>query len=346
MHRGPRFQQPDVGHLCLPNAKLGVVVAISYGFPMQSNNRKNIKSLMYLRFIALLLVIYQHLSSNIHSQYHLETDFIGLNSGQFGVALFCGLSGYLSSHRFSSISNWIKKRFWKIYPTYWLVIFLCVFGNYILKYKEITLYSVFLQFLGLSYLVPSESLLNVSTWFITLIIFNYFIVIVLNFFSNKKLVILAIYIYIGFFIILLMNDFHVGFFRQSLTFISCYYLSVMNKYKINFHKFLLLMFVYLTLSTFGFETWYPFVSISVLVIFLKLNISNNYMVKFISDISYEIFLFHGPFIVLFLKFYRENLILSLFLIFVFTINTSYFTQVILEKLKKRCLNFKDVFAAN
>ena len=129
--------------------------------------------LYYFRLLALGLVVYQHIASNLVARVSLSTDLICFNSGQTGVAFFCILSGYLSGLTFRKNKNWLTKRLFKIFPSYWIALLIWLLGNVLLGYKNMEESSILLQFLGLSHLVPSETRLNVATWFITLILFNY-----------------------------------------------------------------------------------------------------------------------------------------------------------------------------
>ncbi len=91
------------------------------------------------RVLALSCVIWQHIATA--SEVAIPTSIWILNIGQLGVAFFCIISGYLSIKSNKSPIVWLKGRFKRIYPSYWLVIgfgFIAnkIFGN-CLKYSTL-----------------------------------------------------------------------------------------------------------------------------------------------------------------------------------------------------------------
>ena len=78
--------------------------------------------------------------------------------------------------------------------------------------------SILLQFLGLSHLVPSETRLNVATWFITLILFNYSIAASAMWLAEKIGALKTLGLYLAITLAVLFFKLDVGFFRQVLVF--------------------------------------------------------------------------------------------------------------------------------
>ena len=72
--------------------------------------------LYYFRLLALGLVVYQHIASNLVARVSLSTDLICFNSGQTGVAFFCILSGYLSGLTFRKNKNWLDEKAFQNFP--------------------------------------------------------------------------------------------------------------------------------------------------------------------------------------------------------------------------------------
>lgn len=87
-----------------------------------------ILSIHYLRGIAALLVVFFHFRSfldNVYVQKDLGTMLFG--SGAFGVDLFFMISGFiisLSTERTSSVSVFVTRRFFRIYPAFIIVFIL------------------------------------------------------------------------------------------------------------------------------------------------------------------------------------------------------------------------------
>ncbi|WP_286792582.1 acyltransferase, partial [Marinobacter sp. Hex_13] len=74
-----------------------------------------------VRGLAALLVIVQHTTNfkNTHLGYYLDI-------GKFGVVIFFCISGYLmiASARKKSPGEFLVSRFFRLYPMYWVSIFL------------------------------------------------------------------------------------------------------------------------------------------------------------------------------------------------------------------------------
>ena len=87
----------------------------------QIDFRKN--SLNTFRLFAALEVLCGHVVIHLHVNYiPILSDFIGLF---WGVPLFFTLSGYLIWHSIGNsktFGNYLKKRFWRIYPELWVAV--------------------------------------------------------------------------------------------------------------------------------------------------------------------------------------------------------------------------------
>lgn len=141
--------------------------------------KKRLIGLDLLRIFAMAGIVFQHLLP-IYDQSPRLTDWIDV--GQFGVTLFCGLSGYLilNGTAKSATRVWLLRRFTRLFPAYWIAL-TCVFLiNAVFQYKPVTAPVVVLEYLGLAGLVDGEHRIGQPFWFITLIIACYLIAAVVR----------------------------------------------------------------------------------------------------------------------------------------------------------------------
>jgi peptidoglycan/LPS O-acetylase OafA/YrhL len=132
-----------------------------------------IDSLDLLRVFAILLVTLQHAASVTN---HYGLTLIGhLSIGQLGVSIFCALSGLLALRDKSLPGPWLLRRLGKLFPAYWIVTLLGFALTWMTRYKPFDAYQFASQMLGLGYLTHGWALVNIVSWFITLILFCYFL---------------------------------------------------------------------------------------------------------------------------------------------------------------------------
>lgn len=93
-------------------------------------------SLQILRALAALAVVFYHVGIAFSSEKYFAIEWMGrwFAAGKYGVELFFVLSGYVIcvAHdkdigRPGQVFNYVKKRFIRVYPTFW-VVFLTVWG--------------------------------------------------------------------------------------------------------------------------------------------------------------------------------------------------------------------------
>lgn len=128
----------------------------------------------WLRLLAIALVTIQHVMS-VTGHYD-KTNVYLLSYGQTGVAIFCAISGYLAfskSHETTRI--WLKRRLLAIYPAYWLAMLFSFSLTWAFNAKPFTLWQFLSQMLGLGYFTHGWELINVVSWFISLILLCYLI---------------------------------------------------------------------------------------------------------------------------------------------------------------------------
>jgi peptidoglycan/LPS O-acetylase OafA/YrhL len=125
-----------------------------------------------LRLVAMALVTVQHaLTLTSHDRW---TTFRSINVGQLGVALFLGISALLGSLSHRPPVPWLMQRLRRLYPAYWLTMAACFALVWITRYKRFGWGLVASQMLGLGLFTHGENLINVPTWFISLLLVCYF----------------------------------------------------------------------------------------------------------------------------------------------------------------------------
>ncbi len=124
-----------------------------------------------LRIGAVLLVTAQHaLSLTRHNDW---SSFRSLNVGQVGVTIFLGISALLGNTSRRRPVEWLVQRLRRLFPAYWLVMIVCFLLAWATSYKKFTPGQVVSQMLGTGFLTHPDSLVNVATWFITLLLVCY-----------------------------------------------------------------------------------------------------------------------------------------------------------------------------
>lgn len=86
---------------------------------------KRIKELDSLRGIAALMVVLYHYTFRFHEKYSYSFlyDVFNFEYGHLGVELFFMISGfviYMSIKNINSPLDFLKKRFYRLYPLFWL----------------------------------------------------------------------------------------------------------------------------------------------------------------------------------------------------------------------------------
>ncbi|MDD5398940.1 MAG: acyltransferase family protein, partial [Dehalococcoidia bacterium] len=156
----------------------------------------------FLRLLAILLVVLSHILS-------MESiDAVRGYLGIMGLGIFFFVSGYLllSSEKPSTGHNtisFIKKRFVRIYPLYWLALILTILLSWLLENNLFDWRTIAVYFLGLqSVFVPRYMVEISSYWFIGTILI-YYLLFPLITFGNKISSILLIGVSVFVFLIVI-----------------------------------------------------------------------------------------------------------------------------------------------
>lgn len=137
-------------------------------------SRQRLAGLDALRLAAMFLVTLQHAISAL-DRYDL-TSVGGVNLGQLGVAIFCAISGYLAFHRSGDVpGRWLLARLRQIFPAYWVAMLFSFTVTWAFHVKTFTFGQFVSQMLGLGYFTHGWELVNVVSWFISLILLCYLI---------------------------------------------------------------------------------------------------------------------------------------------------------------------------
>lgn len=145
-----------------------------------------------LRLVALALVTWQHAAS-VLGAYEI-TQWRGISPGQTGVAIFCAISGFLAClPSRDHPTHWLMKRLKTVYPKYWMV----TIASFLLAYlagsnKSISVGLFVSQMLGTGYFTHGWELINVVSWFISLIVLCYLIAWVIRWVGAPRLCWLAV----------------------------------------------------------------------------------------------------------------------------------------------------------
>jgi peptidoglycan/LPS O-acetylase OafA/YrhL len=124
-----------------------------------------------VRLVALVLVSVQHALTL--SGCDAWAKWGSLSPGQFGVALFLAVSGLLASESRRPPLDWLYQRLKRLMPTYWVALAASFVAVGILGNRSFDLYQIFAQFVGIGLFTHKDNLVNLPTWFISLLLVCY-----------------------------------------------------------------------------------------------------------------------------------------------------------------------------
>lgn len=141
--------------------------------------RPHIIGFDYLRLSAMACVTVQH-GLSVIGRYEWTQIAPGCTLGQFGVAVFCGLAGRFAlndrqvpgARPGDRPDDWIIVRLIRLYPAYWAAT-LFAFALALMLGRPITAGLFVSQMLGLGYFTHGMALVNVVSWFMSLILLCY-----------------------------------------------------------------------------------------------------------------------------------------------------------------------------
>ncbi len=273
----------------------------------------------FIRFLGIIIIVTFHFAP---SKYNLIKIFY---AGSQMVSLFYVLSGFfLTISYFDKINfsfkNFYKKRFLKIYPSYFLSLIICLL--FIIKNNELKLIPTLINFLGLQSLYPNATYyLNPPGWFISTLFFMYLlfplILLLLKKIKPNKInfisLCIVIWVIILTFITNLLNDSyfykagkttsHHLIYYFPLTHLSSFLLGISGGYFVVNSKIK---------KVEGIYSYFLISLISFLIIFLiqfEINIEKIFKIKFPFGGNFYSFLF---LILIFIFFISSNRLLKFF----------------------------------
>src|SRR5262245_25693545 len=117
------------------------------------------------RLLAMLLVVIQHWLSDCDIR--PARIFFKLDSGQIGVAMFFGISGFLGLQgRGANVRQWLTKRLTRIFIPYWIALTGVFIANVIWSYKPVSSVLIVSEYLGLAGWTHRGQIVGVHFWFV------------------------------------------------------------------------------------------------------------------------------------------------------------------------------------
>lgn len=271
--------------------------------PHSASGMPRLASFDYLRLFAMVLVTLQHGMSV--SGYYEQTTWLSVNLGQMGVGLFCALSGYLAFlGGTASALGWLRKRLWQIYPAYWITTVAAFLLTWLAGTKQVDGWLFLSQMAGTGYFTHGWELINVVSWFISLILLCYVIAFVGKWLGTPRLTLVFAAITA---LILLASRIEVDLSRHVLTFCLAGLIAQVGRRPAVMLAMVTGLFVASLLLP---QSVYAACSIALLVLALVWQASETRLARIASGYVYEYFLIHGIFLVVFARFMPQHKLLS------------------------------------
>ena len=291
------------------------------------NSLPRIASFDYLRLFAMLLVTLQH--GMAVAGYYGQTSWRHISLGQTGVGLFCALSGYLAFFGNSAPAiDWIKKRLWQVYPAYWIATVVAFILTWAAGTKRVGVWLFVSQMAGTGYFTHGWELVNVVSWFISLLLLCYVIAFVGKWLDMPQLI-LAIAAITA--LSLLATRSEISLSRHVMTFSVAGLIAQARPRPV-------VMFA-MVAGLFGATLLWPpcfyaAFSIALLALALKWNAAEIRILHVASGYVYEYFLVHGIFLVAIMRFAPQQKLLSSAI----AITLAIVAALILKKLTERLVS--------
>lgn len=240
-----------------------------------------------IRSVALIWVFLQHLLSVTDNA--SWTNVGSFSIGQAGVALFLSISGLLAATSNKPANEWIYARAVKIYPAYWIATLGSLLLAGLFGYKRFGAFQVASQLLGTGLFTHPNNLVNIATWFISLLLAMYLLTYVAKLTQHDFPVML-----IASFLLLAMILYGKANFllAHALTYTLSYsWTKYCQRNGEQNHA------IWITLLFFIFVLWKPVLAYSlfamVVVQVFKQSRIQSRLLERLADISYEFYLVHG-----------------------------------------------------
>jgi peptidoglycan/LPS O-acetylase OafA/YrhL len=243
----------------------------------------------YVRVCGLILVIWQHACSVLGDE--RRNLIFGLTVGQIGVSLFLVISGYLASHTSRTPADWMFARLRRIYPAYWLVISASLVAALLSGYKAVTWRLAIAQLAGVAWFTHGSQIVNVPTWFISLLLACYCLAFLLHMLPGAGWIALAGAVLCS---ALAMS----GFEPLTITHVSTFLIGFgLGKCESERSRaiWLLAAMAYTIVLSIGGSRWSPYSGAAIAALAIGLSINHvDILSHKLADLSYCIYLVHGP----------------------------------------------------
>ncbi|MEJ5210999.1 MAG: acyltransferase family protein [Burkholderiales bacterium] len=255
--------------------------------------------------------------------------------GQTGVGIFCALSGYLAFRGDQSRPwQWLKRRLEQLFPAYWVVTIAGFALTWLVGGKQIS-WSLFIsQMLGTGYFTHGWALVNVVSWFISLILLCYLLAAVAKHSHRAQMVLgVAALISGG----LLLAKAEVDLSRHVFTFALAGIIAIRGVTQLATVALVGILFTLALVASAQFA--YAALSLSFLGVGLAWQAPASVMIRLASGYTYEFFLVHGLFLVAFTRLMPTPVIVSILLaVFVAAVAAFFlrpFARMLASTLSKR-----------
>ncbi len=247
-----------------------------------------------LRVIAIAMIFIQHAMA-VQGYYESTTQW-GVNLGQAGVGIFCAISGYLAfcvsrDHP----ATWLKRRLLTVFPAYWIVTVFAFMLALVIGNDKATLPLFLSQMLGTGYFTHGWELVNVVSWFISLILLCYLIALIAKLSGRAVWLLLTVALLCA---VLLAARQEVDLSRHILGFcLAGAFASLQHRSK-RAPQLIVGASGMMVLGMF-LDTQFVYGALALLLIGLapRLNQAGHSLIVQASRHSYEFFLVHGIFLV-------------------------------------------------
>ena len=248
-----------------------------------------------VRILALMLITWQHAASVLG--YYEVTQWRGISPGQVGVSMFCAISGFLAFHTQSaSVKDWFVKRLIRIFPAYWLVTVGAFALALIGSNKEITFWLFISQMFGTGYFTHGWDLINIISWFISLLLLCYLFVAISLKSGWPKSVLSSIFLLA---LILCVSRFEVSLSRHVMTFALAGLLAHYGNERVVLIVAALMFFFGIVLDP---QLFYSGIAVALLVVVSSVPVVDPACIRRAACYSYEYFLIHGILLVVMCRF--------------------------------------------
>jgi peptidoglycan/LPS O-acetylase OafA/YrhL len=293
-----------------------------------------IKGLDSLRILALIAVTWQHAASALG--FYEDMQWRGISPGQVGVGIFCAVSGFLAfSTTNQNVGQWLINRIIRIFPAYWVATVVAFILTLFVSDKSVSFGLFLSQMAGIGYFTHGWALVNVVSWFISLLLLCYLIAAMALKCGRPSLVLLFVFMVS---VLLCVTRLEVALSRHMISFVLGGLIAFCNEKRLA--ALISLVFIIFGLS-YDPQFFYSGTAVFLLILILLYPVEEPRLIKISASYSYEYFLIHGIFLVGIVKFVPYPVIaitLAIILASVCAILLSHFVSTAAAIFQRNFLN--------